>query len=128
MARREWPLRFVCGHAGCKETANYRYDTKRNLMESFELKNYSEGRWLCVRHSRPNEVLGIDNRETSAVLIVEQKPHGLYFGNNGFIHGPGFKAFAKDLPAGSAVIVTARLVLPEVDASALERAFPAVMP
>ena len=112
VSRREWALRFVCGHEGCAETANYRYPTKRDLIDSFERKHYSEGRWRCVRHSQPNEVLSADNRETTIELIVEQRPHGRYFGNSGFIHGPGFKAFAKDFPEGSKVIVSARLVLP----------------
>lgn len=112
MARREWPLRFVCGHAGCTETANYRYSTRRDMMESFELKHYSDGCWRCVRHSRPNEVLSAENPETVAELTVEEKLHGHYFGSMGFIHGPGFRVFAKDFPPGTKVIVTARLVLP----------------
>jgi len=112
MSRREWPLRFVCGHEGCAETANYRYSTKRDMMESFELKHYSHGRWRCTRHTRPHEVLGIGNRETHAEIIVEQKPHGRYFGHTGFVSGPGFKVFADDLPEGAKVLVTATLVLP----------------
>jgi hypothetical protein len=85
------------------------------MLESFELKNYSNGRWFCVRHSKPNEVLSLENRETCAELISEERPYGRYFGNFGFVHGPGFKAFAKDFPAGTKIIVTARLVLPEED-------------
>lgn len=113
MARREWPLRFVCAHGGCTETANYRYSTKRDMMESFEIKNYSNGRWRCIRHARPEEVLSAANRETRAELIVEQKPHGRFFGHSGFVSGPGFKAFAKDFPAGSKIIVSTVVVLPE---------------
>lgn len=115
MSRREWPLRFVCGHDGCTESANYRYQTKRDLMESFELRNYSDGRWRCVRHSKPDEVLSATNKKTRAELVVEQKEHGRYFGHSGFTFGPGFKAFAKDFPAGSKIIVTATLVLPQED-------------
>jgi len=110
--RREWPLRLVCGHEGCAETSNYRYQTKRDLMESFELKHYSDGRWRCIRHARPNEILSAGNPETRIELTVEQKEHGLYFGSFGFISGPGFKAFAKDFPAGAKVVVSATLVLP----------------
>lgn len=116
MSRREWPLMFVCGHEGCTERANYRYQTKRDLMESFELKHYSNGRWRCSRHARPDEVLSADNRETRAELTVEQMPHGRYFGHSGFVSGPGFKAFAADFPAGTKVIVTTMLVLPEPQA------------
>jgi hypothetical protein len=112
MARREWPLRFVCAHEGCNEAANYRYATRRDLMESFELKHYSNGRWRCTRHARPSEVLSATNPRTRAELTVEQKPHGRYFGSFGFIHGPGFKAFADDFPPGAKVIVSAELVVP----------------
>ncbi len=118
MARREWPLRFVCGHEGCTESANYRYQTRRDLVESFELKNYSDGRWRCIRHSRPNEVLSFENPATSHELTVEQTQHGRYFGSSGFIFGPGFKAFAKDFPAGTKVIVTATLIAPDATGAA----------
>lgn len=113
MSRREWPLRFVCAQDGCTESANYRYSTKRDMMESFELKNYSHGRWRCIRHSRPDEVLSAANLETRAELVVEQKDHGHFFGHSGFVSGPGFKAFAKDFPPGSKIVVTAMLVLPD---------------
>ena len=112
MARREWPLRFVCSEEGCTESANYRYSTRRDLMESFELKHYSNGRWRCIRHARPNEVLSANNPETQAELTVEQKDYGRFFGNVGFVSGPGFKAFAEDFPAGAKIVVTATLVLP----------------
>lgn len=112
MARRDWPLMFTCGHDGCTERVTYRYSTRRDMEQSFELKNYSNGRWRCVRHTRPNEVLSINNLETCAELTVEEKEHGRYFGSQGVIFGPGFKAFASDLPTGSKVIVTATLVLP----------------
>lgn len=111
MSRREWPLRFVCAHDGCTESANYRYSTKRDMMESFELKNYSHGRWRCIRHARPDEVLSATSPQTRAELVVEQKDHGRFFGNFGFISGPGFKAFAHDFPPGSKIVVTAILVL-----------------
>lgn len=111
MARREWPLRFKCGEDGCREVALYSFRTKRDLMESFELKNYSDGRWRCVRHNKPNEVLSVTNLSTRYELTVEQKSYGRFFGNFGFISGPGFKAFAKDFPEGAKVIIEATLVL-----------------
>lgn len=113
MSKREWPLRFECGHPNCRETANYRYSTKRDLLDSFELKNYSNGRWRCVRHLKPFEVLSSANRTTTCELIVEQRPYGKFFGSFGFISGPGFKAFAADFPEGAKVIIEARLILPD---------------
>lgn len=112
MARREWPLRFTCAHEGCGEMANYRYQTKRDLMESFELKNYSNGRWRCIRHSRPEEVLSPSNLRTLAELTVEERPYGKFFGNFGFVSGPGFKVFADDLPVGTKLVVSASIALP----------------
>lgn len=113
MSRREWPLRFVCNHPGCTESANYRYSTRRDMMESFELKNYSDGRWRCVRHRNPDEVLSLSNPRTRAEIVLEQKPHGKFFGHFGFISGLGFKAFAEDFPAGTKIIVSAEIVLPD---------------
>lgn len=118
MSRREWPLQFPCGHEGCSERSNWRYQTKRDMMESFELKHYSDGRWRCNRHSRPDEVLSAENASTRAEVAVVEHPHGKYFGNFGFIHGPGFKAFAKDFPAGTKIVVTASLVFPDKEKGA----------
>lgn len=112
MSRRNWPLRLPCGHEGCREISNYNYSTKRDLMESFELRNFSNGRWRCIRHQKPDEVLSAANPTTKAELIVEQKGDHRYFGHSGFAHGPGFKAFAGDLPPGAKLIITAQLVLP----------------
>lgn len=112
MSRREWPLRFVCNYPGCTESANYRYPTRRDMMESFELKNYSGGRWRCVRHNKPDEVLSASNPRTRAEIVLEQKSHGKYFGNFGFVSGLGFRVFADDFPAGTRLIVTAEIVPP----------------
>lgn len=112
MAKREWPLRFVCAHAGCSESATFRYETRRDMMSSFELKHYSGGNWRCARHSDLGRVLAPDNRETRFEVISEQREHGRFFGNFGIVSGPGFLAYATDLPAGTKLIVTARIELP----------------
>ena len=109
---REWTLRFVCGHQGCNESANYRYQTKRDMMESFEMKNYSNGRWLCIRHSKPNEVLSGENLKTRSEVVSEIKCGKLFFGHFGTITGQGFKAFADDFPEGTRLVVTAEIILP----------------
>lgn len=113
MARRDWPLRFACAHNGCTEHVTFRYDTQRDLRESAELKWYGGGKgWLCTRHNKPNEVLSADNPETHAELISREEAYGLFFGSSGFVHGPGFKAFAKDFPPGTKLIITARIEIP----------------
>lgn len=113
MAKREWPLRFRCAHEGCTDSVTYRYETQRDLRSSFELKNYGgEKGWLCVRHSQPDEVLSATNLETSSELVNREESYGRFFGNQGFVSGLGFKAFAKDFPPGTKLIVTARIELP----------------
>ena len=112
MVRRDYPLRFECSHPGCKESVNYRYDTRRDLANSFELKNYSGGRWNCLRHKDPNRVLSPNNPEIEQTIVCEQTEHGRYFGGQGLVTGPGFLAYAKDLPAGTRLIISARVELP----------------
>lgn len=116
MSRREWTFTGTCGHEGCTERFTYRYPTRRDLVSSYEVKNYSDGRWRYVRHTRPNEVLSVTNQTTTHELVNEQKPYGKYWGGSGFVHGPGFKAFAEDFPAGTKIIVTTQVVLPEAEA------------
>lgn len=113
MPRRDWSLDYVCGHDGCRETVTYRYQTKRDRTDSFEVRNFSNGRWRCIRHANPSEILSSMNCETRHELVVNELPYGKFFGNAGFISGPGFKAFAKDFPVGSKVVVTAQLILPD---------------
>ena len=114
MSRREWTFTGVCGHEGCTERFTYRYPTRRDLVSSYEVKNYSDGRWRCIRHARPDEVLSATNLATTHELVNEQKSYGRFFGNFGSVSGPGFKAFANDFPAGTKIIVTTQVVLPEV--------------
>lgn len=113
MAKREWPLRFECGHEGCRESVTYRYPTMRDRADSYELRNYQGGKWRCIRHSQPNEVLGPDNLEIKTAYTSERREHGIFWGSYGFMHGPGFKAFCADFPAGTKLIVTARIELPQ---------------
>lgn len=112
MAKREWPLRFQCSHLGCHETTTFRYDTRRDMISSFEAKHYSSGRWKCLRHREPDRVLSAGNLETRFEVVSEQKEHGRFFGSFGIVTGPGFLAYAEDLPAGAKLIVTARIELP----------------
>ena len=113
MSKREWPLRFKCAHEGCGESVTYRYDTRRDLVSSFELKHYGDGKgWRCIRHNKPDEVLSAENPETRAEVVCREESYGRFFGSNGFIYGLGVKAFAKAFPPGTKLIVTARSELP----------------
>jgi hypothetical protein len=48
--------------------------------------------------------------------IIESRGE-LYWGKdeawNGFSHGPGFKAFAEDFPAGTRLRITAEIIFPQ---------------
>ncbi|WP_186268080.1 hypothetical protein [Burkholderia gladioli] len=45
--------------------------------------------------------------------MSSQHEHGVFFGHWGAVSGPGFLAYAADLPPGTKLIVTARIELPE---------------
>ena len=115
MAKRDWPLRFKCSHPGCNESVTYRYETRRDLMMSYELKNYSGDKWKCTRHVDLDRVLSTENTETTYEVASEQREHGRFFGHHGIVIGPGFLVYASDLPAGTKLIVTARIELPETE-------------
>lgn len=117
MARREYPLTFRCGHEGCTESVTYRYERQRDLSESFELKNYGNGKWRCMRHHNQERVLSPSNLETVAEMVSEEKPYGRYFGSWGFLSGPGFAIYANDFPPGTKLIVTARVEIPRANPS-----------
>jgi len=114
MAKREWPLRFTCKHPGCTDSTTFRYDTRRERSESWELRTYGGGNgWACVRHSNPERVLSAENPETRFEVASLQREYGRFFGNQGLVTGPGFLAYAKDFPEGTKLIITARIEFPE---------------
>lgn len=108
-------VRFKCGHEGCTETVRYDADNRRDAVNLAD--RYSNGRWRCVRHTRPEEVLSNQVRAISSEMKVIEEPHGLYWGKDtafsGFAHGPGFKAFAEDFPPGTILRVTAEIITSE---------------
>lgn len=112
MARRDYQLRFECAHPGCNESVTFRYATRRDLINSFELKNYEGGRWKCTRHRNPSHVLSTGNVVTETTLECREETYGRFFGNSGLVYGPGFLAYASDFPPGTKLVVTARIVLP----------------
>lgn len=112
MGRREWPLRFECKHPGCQESATFRYQSRRDLVGSFEAKRYREG-WLCTRHRNVDQVLSRENPETTFTVECQQHSYGRFFGNAGIVSGLGFVAFAKDFPPGTKLTVVARVELPD---------------
>jgi len=107
--KRPYLSRFECAHPGCRETANYESFTR---AEQAETQRRYYGKWRCARHSQPQEVLSPTNRKIIHEEVSRQEPHGLYWGHSGFQYGPGFRAFAKDFPAGTVLRVTAEIIVP----------------
>lgn len=113
--RRPLSYRVKCGHEGCAEIAFY---APHNRKEYADLdRMYGNGRWRCTRHTQPNEVLGPEDRIKTFEIESRQEPYGLYFGNFGFLSGPGFKVWAKDFPVGTKIKVTAEVILPDTSSS-----------
>lgn len=103
--------RFQCGHPDCREVVQYEYANRTEAASLFQ--RYGQGRWLCVRHSQPDEVLSPTNLIRVGEQVSREEPYGRYWGHSGFVFGPGFKAFAKDFPPGTKLRVTAEIILPE---------------
>ncbi len=138
MSRREYTIRFKCAEEGCGE---WYYSVASTRHDEAETRTwYAKHPWRCTRHTKPDEVLTPDNLERSTVLRagrLRQSPtrrdpdpgyiDGLYWlegaatSGGGLTSGPGFKAYAKDFPPGTRLIITARIELPEDGTQAIER-------
>ena len=113
MAKRNYVIRAKCQHPGCTDVARYEASTRKEEAEIYQ--RYARN-WLCVRHTRPDEVLSPVNTLRSVELVSEEFSYGRFFGGQGFISGPGFKIYAADFPAGTTLKVTAEVVLPTEEA------------
>lgn len=106
-------VRFRCGHDGCTEWTHYEIMDRAHSIDL--QKRYGNGQYRCVRHTNLDSVLSQDRRRIVHEVTAESRgvdKAKLYWGNSGFAHGPGFKAFADDFPAGTILRVTAEIVLP----------------
>lgn len=114
MARREYAVRFNCGHPGCGEFGHYSCNRRAEVVDLQKL--YYPDKWRCVRHTQPGEVLSLDIPALISELSIFVEPHGKYWGtvraSSGFVYGPGFKAYANDFPEGTRLRITAEIVLP----------------
>lgn len=106
----------VCSHPDCHEKGRYGFDTKKEAREWSMRKREN---WTCTRHSLPDEVLSIRRIEITTVLEskhIEGLSELFWIGSgksgNGFAHGTGYRAWAKDFPEGTKLEVTARIILP----------------
>ena len=120
MTRRRSLPRYTdipCATQPCSERARFEYTSN---TEYARLYREHEGKWKCMKHARPEEWLSAENPVRETILTVEQKSYGRFWKelHNGYARGPGFSILADDVPEGTKLVVTARLVLP---GSRLER-------
>jgi hypothetical protein len=134
MARRGGTFTVRCKGEGCRETGFYSYGSQRERSEMARSPYYSN--WTCVRHTQPDKVLSLDAPARQRVLICteltrtnyldETVPLGLFWveegrsTGNGFDHSAAHKAFAKDFPVGTRLVITAYVETPEQAAIARE--------
>lgn len=119
MSRRQYDIRFKCAEEGCRE---HYWSTASTRKEERETRShYAKHPWRCTRHRKPEEVLSASNRERTTILTAGKSkqfpelPDLFWDDGSGFEFGPGFKAYARDFPPGTRLIITARIELPEAD-------------
>ena len=116
MSKRERYVRFICGHEGCEERGMYSYSNKGELKRLAE--EYGGGKYLCCRHTNPGEVLSCSNLKNQKILMADKSerfpdlPNMYWDDGHGFAFGPGFKAYSNDFPAGTKLVITAEIILP----------------
>lgn len=108
-----------CTEDGCREDRIVDYE---NREQSSRL--WLEGKtWKCLKHAEPDKWLRPDRPCIETVLVATVFPdlpghvfwalEGATRGGNGFAHGPGFRAYAADVPEGTRLRVVAALELPQ---------------
>ncbi len=115
---------FVCNHEGCNDRVHFSYRTLAEQREGYAWRAKSPH--FCPRHRHPEQVLTPTNLERQQVCVAKFGD-GPYIADklfwtgdgadgtltSGFTFGPGFKAYAKDFPPGTRLVITARIELPE---------------
>lgn len=122
MPKGDYRQTIRCVATGCRETITYRHETRRD--EAASIKSQQKSPWKCARHLQPDQVLGPEREIITSVLTVTSRPDArswessLIWAALGWpfrsdsIHGPGFRAFASDWPAGTRLEITARILPP----------------
>lgn len=131
MQSHKYMVRVQCAQEGCQFSTQFGFDTKKE-ERAFRAKDQT---WLCQRHSDPGGILSLDrdrlvrarelvSYETQHVdggasycywTTPEKLESGDEKGGSAFVHGDGWKAWAKDFPPGTKIEVETRVtvILPE---------------
>lgn len=117
MPRRRYDRRRKCAHDGCREWSITNYELKRDYVDAVR-REKGQPLWRCLRHSRPEQVLGVHNPEVTAECgRVASEGYGtpMWEGayRGGWATGPGFMAWAEDFPPGTRLTITAAITLPD---------------
>lgn len=106
-----------CAEDGCCDSAYYEHANQREAQEARQRR--ASHPYRCLRHTKPDQVLAESNPLRVGVLTVHEESYGRFWHaegeqmGSGSASGPGFRAFAKDFPPGTRLVVTARVELPE---------------
>ena len=114
--RREYTFAKLCADGGCKEAERTVFDTQREYMEHVRFRTHNP--YLCTRHKRPEEVIGVANPVRQITYTVtEDRGDKRWAGprNAQSWLGGGlddFQAYADDFPLGTQLTITVALDLP----------------
>lgn len=112
MARRAYRCEAHCHHEGCDARTFWICESNEEYLR---VERQNARNWKCLRHTNLEEVLSISNRKTVYEIASDRRDYGVFWGNSGFVHGPGFKAWPEDFPDGTKLRVTAEIVNPEME-------------
>jgi hypothetical protein len=102
-----------CSAKGCGEVGLIPYHSRAEYRDL--IASHGHGKWKCLRHRVPSEVISIQNPVQRFDITSSRKNGKLGWYHLPFLCGPGFVVFAADFPEGTRLEVTARVNLPGVD-------------
>lgn len=103
-----------CAELNCREVGFREYATKTECQDEHE----RDEKWKCVRHTNSGCVLSRQSLIRSTAYEVIELGCGKFWQedaknapDSGFLHGPGFCAWADDFPVGTRLTVLAKLTV-----------------
>lgn len=110
MGRRSYRCNAYCHHPGCDVTTFWICDSNEEYLR---IERNNARNWMCLRHQHPETVLSVERPLIVHEVASVRQSHGVYWGNSGFVHGDGYKAWCGDFPEGTILRVTAEIILPQ---------------
>lgn len=125
MSRRGGSIRFKCASDGCPESRVRGYENQREAAERRTEQQRTP--WRCEYHDEAADRMlsptNLTRSGTVTAVVLDNLPNHRFWLLDGepeykavpTIDAPGFRANAQDFPAGTRVMLTATVVLPEVE-------------